>query len=394
MLSALAMLGCVSEQPSVGTSTQSISTENRLVYNRLVYNRLVYNNLAEGELSETRLASGEMLYRSLDSLEETEGGRDLLAYVARCAFSEGDALVAEHDGVSYTMPGLLGLAPEWETEGLSDTKARLVSACLLAHVNAFGVSVPISLRSAGTIEASIPEMIEYPVYEATFFGDVFGSELRTFACTGSSPSIATSLSADRSLRVCSDDTPECAIESVGACRDVCEYLIPGYGWTDCWADGVMYTETMSTYLRYTAGSAGTDGYQACDDDDDCDMSNASTSEVLDCSGTENCDLECSGSNSCSLLGALVDDKLDAKVSHGAQAEIECYGAEECKATCEDAGTECAIDCTDTGKCHAKCLDGASCKLDCSGSAHCHFRECDGDETVCSDGTVVCNGSCS
>src|SRR5690606_28611369 len=99
------------------------------------------------------------------SLEASEEGRDLLSYVARCALPEGDALVAEHGGVTYEFPGLLDLAPAWEDRALTAGEARQVSACLIAHVNAYGVSVPISLRSAGVLDATAEEMSEFPVYE-------------------------------------------------------------------------------------------------------------------------------------------------------------------------------------------------------------------------------------
>ena len=197
---AIAALGCGPDTLTASSTGQTVGSQNQLSYNRLVYNRLVYNNLAKNQLAESRLSSSELLYNSIDGLEETAEGRELLTYIARCSLSSGDSLVVEHDGETYMMPGLLGLAPEWEDESLSGNQANLISACLLAHVNAFGVSVEISLRSPGVLGAPWWERQSHPVHEATFFGDVFGGQLRTFSCLGSEYEIAAAHSSARVWR--------------------------------------------------------------------------------------------------------------------------------------------------------------------------------------------------
>src|SRR5690606_2387379 len=129
-------------------------------------------------------------------------GRELLHYVAQCALEPADILFTERDGVRYEFPGLLGVADDWEHGPLRAAQRELLSACLLAHVNAFGVSVPISVRSPGVILAREKEKALHPVYEGTFFGDVIGEQLDAFACTGSAREIASAQSPARPLRVC------------------------------------------------------------------------------------------------------------------------------------------------------------------------------------------------
>ncbi|MEM9490561.1 MAG: hypothetical protein AAGC55_15545, partial [Myxococcota bacterium] len=209
LLGSLLGLGCSYEPRPAAQLSQSVTANNGLSSNRIVYNRIVYNRLSDARLSSAPLASDTYLYDPANELDETAEGRELLVYLARCALPSGKTLLVRHDSFDYPMPGLLGLAREWLTGPLEDDRARLVSACLLAHVNAYGTSVAISLRSPGSIDASAGERRDFPVYEATFFGDIFGDTLRTYSCLGSDPDISRGHSSARALRVCGDKTLDC-----------------------------------------------------------------------------------------------------------------------------------------------------------------------------------------
>src|SRR5690606_9277831 len=145
---------------------------NRLSVNRLSLNRLSLNRLSLNRLSLNRLSLNRLSLNGAasDGLETTEEGRDLLSYVAKCALRAEDILVAEHEGATYEFPGLLGVAPTWEDAPPTPALQRWVSGCLLAHVNAFDTSVPISLRAPDTLDFDIAESVQFPVHEATFIG--------------------------------------------------------------------------------------------------------------------------------------------------------------------------------------------------------------------------------
>jgi hypothetical protein len=381
------------EQPGaeIGTSRQSVSATNALAYNRLVYNRLVYNQLAGNRLVYNELSENRLIYNSLDNLEATAEGRELLFYIARCALGADDILVTQHAGTTYEFPGLLGLATDWVNGPLSGTKARRVSACLIAHVNAYGVSVLISLRGDGVLTASPSEITEFPLYEATFFGDVFGSSLRTYACLGGNGEIATALSTSRPLRACADPSLDCQVEALGYCRDICEQRSRHYGWTDCWANGVRYRETLSSFLQ---ADLGTSCQQACRGSDECAFDCESQASILDCSRYDQCSVICDDRSYCTVT-SMFTDAMRARVHRGSFMEIDCHGVDQCQARCGGADTRCEIDCQGADRCRSDvfCEGGAQCMLQCTGSDQCGFARCDGALRSCPGGIVVCNQAC-
>ncbi len=110
-------------------------------------------------------------------LQATPEGRGLFEYAIVCAVEAGD----EVDGA----PGYYGLAPEWAHEPCDQGCRRWVSACILAHANAFGVPVPISVRGDHPGLASIDPAFSHQ--EAAFYGDLFTGTAQTlemFACAG------------------------------------------------------------------------------------------------------------------------------------------------------------------------------------------------------------------
>ncbi|WP_428263413.1 hypothetical protein [Haliangium sp.] len=372
---------------------------NRLVFNRLVFNRLVFNRLVFN-----RLVFNRLVFNSLDGLETTPEGRELLTYVARCALREGDTLVAVDDGVEYQFPGLLALAPAWEQRALTAAEADRVSACLIAHVNAFGESVEMSLRIAGFVAASADEAYTFPIYEAGFFGDVFlGEELTTYACLGDDAEVAMALAPDRVRRVCADPDSPCEVEAVGYCRDVCDTYDPGYGWRGCLGGGVRHEQVVNTFLRYAPGICR----QSCRDDScrlRCERRRArrgrhpracARDSVLDCGDVPGatCTARCRG-GACLLDGASAA-RFSTSASAGAAAAIDCTGADTCEATCDGPATSCTIDCTGAGHCRDEvvCLAGASCLLDCTDAGACGFDICEGEIRECPGDVLVCGRDC-
>ncbi len=402
---AVALMGCQQESSgslSVDSTASELRSMNDLSFNRLVFNRLVFNRLVFNRLVFNRLSENRLVFNSLDDLEASPEGRDLLTYVARCALAEGDVLVATHEGQTYEFPGLLGLATEWEHRALTASEGRWVSSCLLTHVNAFGQSVQLSVRAPGRVGADVEEAADFPVYEATFFGDVFGDELSAYACLGSVPEIALAHAPSRALRVCADPSPECEIEAVGYCRDVCEQHVDGVGWTGCWAGEVRYEETMSSYLR----SEGEICTASCGHGWLCELlcetgaswrrqarDDFAGHRILDCDGTTGvCLARCKGA-ACSVDGnhAAV---VVTKAKNGAHAEFDCADTGVCISECKGQGTSCELDCTGAGFCRIDgCKSGAECLLDCSDADRCELDGCWGELRTCADGVMVCNRAC-
>ena len=143
---------------------------------------------------------------ALADLAAHPAGLEHIEYLALCALDEGSALEVEIAGETHQLPGLFGLAPGWVTAPCEGSCQRWLSACLLAHANAYGVSVTVSLRGDHpglTWDEEIEA--EFTLQEAAFYGNVFELD-------------ATSL-LDRPLHACSgraligDDTDETAVRS-------------------------------------------------------------------------------------------------------------------------------------------------------------------------------------
>jgi hypothetical protein len=224
--------GCAASGPSLGTTESHVETQNRLATNRLATNRLATNRLATNGLSEaTSIAD-------LKTMASDEGGRELLTYMVSCALPEGQSLDVVTDDGTYTFDGMIGLAPDWVTQPLSTTDARWVSACLLARVNYYGVTVHISMRGDSPALAITPEEgTDYPLYEGAFWGNLFvdGPQDKN-ACMSQYKSTDPQV-ASVPLRECTvptgDGTTMCGFTYAGICEDVCSGENGASGFTSC-----------------------------------------------------------------------------------------------------------------------------------------------------------------
>jgi hypothetical protein len=403
MLPVCMVLSCAQpsgDLPAVGSTRGSISTSNRLSMNRLALNRLALNRLALNRLALNGVIPGGM---GTGELLATEEGREILSYVVQCALSEGETLTATVNGQTYQFPGLLGLVPAWEHQGINEAAQRLISACLLAHVNALGVSVSISVRSHHVVTSTPQERRDYPVYEGSFFGQLFdGATMRAYACQGSASTAAREHSHDRELRLCTDATEECAIAAVGRCRDVCQQRSQDEGWTECSANGVLYQDTISVYLF----ADDPDGQNQRCQSSHCVMENApDTAAILDCNGKNHCTAACSVDGTCTI-DASKSKHLDIAVAGARLGEVDCFKGKNCGVECTDQAS-CEVECTSGKNCAVACSEGASCTVDCAGTDECAVEctggsTCDVDcyggedcEVVCSAGSacnIACGGS--
>ena len=380
MCTAILLGGCTggtdqSDDSALDTVRPSVSSANRLALNRLALNRLALNSMTLGRLAGDELDESRWQLADDSELLATEAGREVLAYVVKCALDPDDVVVGTLDGQTYELRGLLGLTPAWKVRSLHDDEQELISACLLAHVNAFGTPVTISLRAEGTLSATDEERRDYPVYEGAFFGQLFeDDEIRAYSCQGSQQEAALAHSEDRALRVCTNESESCDIISVGRCRDVCETRTKDMGWNDCWAEGRRYQPTVNVYLfaddRYARNQRCTSR--------DCNLETGSgAAAILDCNGRHRCTAACNNGATCTIDG-LDSQYVKVAVSGARMSEIDCYDSHDC-----------AVDCSNGSRCDVECQAGKSCDVSCSGGAHCDVdcyrsERCD---MVCRDGAV-------
>lgn len=114
------------------------------------------------------------------------GDPDRLAtarYVVECALPEGVTLTKTVSGVATDFHGALGLAPEWEDDACDEDCQEWVSACLLARTNVSGQTVQLWLTGDHPALGTGLNLA-YPVYEASFFGNLFVNEDAQHMCPG------------------------------------------------------------------------------------------------------------------------------------------------------------------------------------------------------------------
>jgi hypothetical protein len=196
----LGLVGCGEELAGDGQLAQGEAkqSENGLTSNGLILNGLTSNGLTSNGLTSNGLTSNGLVVNGLTSngltsnglsgvkstsgLMTTSDGRQLVQYIIKCALPSGSQLVAhDQNGSPYTYPGLLGVAPEWQTSACSTDCQERISACVLAHVNNAGVHIALWITSEGNIGWGTSS--SYPYEEGSFFGNFFGVP-HGYYCTG------------------------------------------------------------------------------------------------------------------------------------------------------------------------------------------------------------------
>jgi hypothetical protein len=116
-------------------------------------------------------------------LMTTAPGRDTVAYLVKCALPAGKTLTKVVGGTSYTFPGSLGLAPQWETGACDTNCQQYLSACMLAHINTSGEHISLWLDSDNAA-VGWGQNASYPYQEGSFFGNIFVSPPQAYYCNG------------------------------------------------------------------------------------------------------------------------------------------------------------------------------------------------------------------
>lgn len=241
-----------------------------------------FNALAPAALLDNGDALSALAGGPLDGaateLVDSEDGRMLLSYVARCALEAGDSVTFPRPNApDLVFTGLVGIAPGWMGSSLNGTGQRLMTACLMAHVNALETQVPISVRSARLGTAPLVERLLFPAQEMAVYGNYFAprSQRELHICFGEA--VARSLGGGGGLgldlglpsyldfRVCSV-SEECGFNRVGACfrwpaqrditRSACQ-VQSGSLYERCHEAPIevettpAWNETVSVYLQAT-----------------------------------------------------------------------------------------------------------------------------------------------
>ena len=246
--------GCaMAGDDSLDSSSEALTSENLMSSNLLSSNLLSLNLLSSNLLSSNLLSSNNLALNTLASngMENTNDGRELLKYLAKCSLPPGKSLVVHSAGVDYSYPGLLSLAPNWGAMPLNFSERRTMSGCLLAHVNAYGVSVPISVRLGNMMRADTAEAALFPVHEASFYGNVFDGQVSAFACVGTDRAAALAQSPWRQWRSCADavngNLSVCNIAVAGSCATQCDSSANGYRMCKD-PSGAQWRDSMSVFL--------------------------------------------------------------------------------------------------------------------------------------------------
>ena len=165
---------------------------------------------------------------------------DTAKYVVECALTEDVTLVKLVDGVSTDFHGALGLAPEWEDGTCDEDCQEWVTACLLARTNVSGQTVALWLKGDHP-ELGTGTNLAYPIYEASFFGNLFANQASQHVCPGL---LVGPLLAQLQGRTCSAVLGEyCDMTSYSACTTL-PLLSPR-----CGVQGLVTAPTLTNCRR-------------------------------------------------------------------------------------------------------------------------------------------------
>ena len=241
LTATMVLSGCVVEPAgteAVGSAAEAVDSSNALTINALTINALTINALTINALTINSLTSNSLGSPVVTALQDTtsvgDGSRSVFHYIVGCALPAGQSVSytwTDALGNPYTVveQGQIGLAPEWATGSLSSDGAQLVSGCVAARVNYFGVEVHISVRNPDLASVTPDsELAAYPYVEGSFWGNLFSASPGLYSCYD--PDNVDHSRADQ--RDCAtgylDGTgqlqPCGPITLTGSCSDVCKKL--------------------------------------------------------------------------------------------------------------------------------------------------------------------------
>jgi hypothetical protein len=264
--------GCIAgplDAGQTGVASEPVVVDNAIFPNAIFPNAIFPNAIFPNAIFPNAIFPNALDPASLAAIEDPgEAGvlsRMFVKYAVSCAltpsqsfsFSWTDSSGVVHD---ETYTGGVGLAPRWATGPLDLTGQRLVSACLAARTNYYGVTVLISMRSgAPPLDAMTPrsELAAYPHVEGAFWGNLFASTPALYACYDPAD-VAIARSDDRDCAAGHVDSdgeivPCGPITLVGPCDEHCAKLDEAGGYyTQCHEDPIHPPHKMTKDVITTA----------------------------------------------------------------------------------------------------------------------------------------------
>ncbi|WP_224371813.1 hypothetical protein [Hyalangium versicolor] len=229
----------------MSSSDSALVTNNSLTPNGLGTNGLGTNGLGTNGLGTNGLSTAS--FASWFDSNPAALSDMVMRYLVRCAVPASESRTWTHPstGVHYTWTGELGLTPNWASgQVASEREEQLITACLAAHVNKFGVSMQISVvgrdAPSNVLHMDTGEATTYSQQEATFYGNLFRNE-GIFVCKD--PHLKLS-SAQSTLRACSLESPNSSCSPItitGTCG----------GGTGCIPDSTKGFYASCTYNKKT-----------------------------------------------------------------------------------------------------------------------------------------------
>jgi len=269
---------------SVGHLNQDINSENGLSVNGLSVNGLSVNGLSVNGLSTNGLATSAFSTWFNQNLDTTPS---VMSYIVKCALPGASSLSWTNPmtGTAYAWPGNLGLAPTWASgQPATTTEQQLITACLAAHANKYGLHIQLAVEGRDSQGAQIPtslgELLTYSVHEGCFFGNLFTGD-GIFSGTAD---LAYS-PANSSPRACALETPlsdstTCApIQDVGPCLRYCKPDLTGTYYSSCTYQGKTY-QPLATRIHPSDVYRCGDG--TCQFTESCGTGNTASSCRADC----------------------------------------------------------------------------------------------------------------
>jgi len=267
------------EESESSVRAQAVGSINGLSLNGLSLNGLSLNGLSLNGLSLNGLSTAQfdLWFQGNPTLNDV-----VMRYVVLCAVPSGAAraYTSASTGGTWSWTGSLGLAPDWaQGAPATPTEQRIVSACLAAHSNKFGVQIPLSVQGRGATGGVIPtdpqELQDYPEKEGCFFGNLFNDE-GIYAGNNRKPlNHKESTPRACALSIKKSGPPECApmIRIDPDCSAICTQDAESGTYTSCTYNGITYP-TLTTRLRkqdiYTCGDGVCQVSEKCGTGNDYD----------------------------------------------------------------------------------------------------------------------------
>lgn len=267
LLMSLFVVGCApgmgddlddSDEDLLGSAEDAVEAPNAIAPNAIAPNAIAPNAIAPNAIAPNALTAAAIASSAMTALQDPGEAGSLsrlhVKYAVSCAFNSSqsfsfswtDAQSVVHDETYW---GLLALAPDWATRGLTDSEQRWVSACMGARTNYFAATVHISMRGGhASLTTDATERTEFSAREGAFWGNIYAATPYLKSCYDDA-NVDNSRNRQRECAagyLDGEDTLECGIIDItGSCSSICS--APGQtgdGFPAC--DDI--SEAITTYL--------------------------------------------------------------------------------------------------------------------------------------------------